>query len=256
MLKKGGVLEVKLADVQLETDFMAEHPELKPGAYLELTVSDSGHGMPAHILDRIFDPFFTTKEKGEGTGMGLAVVHGIAGSHGGTVTASSEPNKGSTFKVYLPAVERQLETQVQTDEPIATGTERILFVDDEPALTNIGKQILESLGYEVTARTSSIEALELFKAKPNGFDLVITDMTMPNLAGDELAKEMIHIRPETPVILCTGYSARINQQQAKAMGIRAFISKITSRCCPTAAASDQRGASGGRQCWFPGCRRF
>jgi PAS domain S-box-containing protein len=225
MLKKGGVLEVKLADVQLETDFMAEHPELKPGAYLELTVSDSGHGMPAHILDRIFDPFFTTKEKGEGTGMGLAVVHGIAGSHGGTVTASSEPNKGSTFKVYLPAVERQLETQVQTDEPIATGTERILFVDDEPALTNIGKQILESLGYEVTARTSSIEALELFKAKPNGFDLVITDMTMPNLAGDELAKEMIHIRPETPVILCTGYSARINQQQAKAMGIRAFISK-------------------------------
>jgi CheY-like chemotaxis protein len=225
MRKKGGVLEVSLADVHLETDFAAKYPELKPGAYLELTVRDSGHGIPTYILDRIFDPFFTTKEKGEGTGMGLSAVHGIVGSYGGAVKVTSEPDKGSTFKVYLPAVERQAETKVQPEEAIAAGTERILFVDDEPALANIGQQILESLGYKVTARTSSVEALELFRTKPNGFDLVITDMTMPNLTGDELAEEMIRINPQIPVILCTGYSAKINQQRAMAMGIRAFISK-------------------------------
>jgi PAS domain S-box-containing protein len=225
MMKNGGVLKVTLTDVQLEGDFTAKQPDLKPGAYLKLTVRDSGHGMPTHVLERIFDPFFTTKEKGEGTGMGLAAVHGIVGSYGGAVFASSKPNEGSTFKVYLPSVKRTPATQVRTEGPLPSGNERILFVDDEPALVNIGKQTLESLGYEVTDRTSSIEALELFKAKPNGFDLVITDMTMPNLSGDELAKEMIRINPQTPVILCTGYSARIDQQKAKAMGIRALITK-------------------------------
>ncbi len=225
MEKKGGVLEVKLVDVQLEAYFTAKHPGLKPGAYLELSVRDSGHGMPTHVMDRIFDPFFTTKAKGRGTGMGLSVVHGIVGSYNGAITVSSEPDVGSTFKIYLPAVERRLGKQIRSEAPIATGAERILFVDDEPALVNIGKLTLESLGYEVTARTSSIEALELFKAKQHEFDLVITDMTMPSLAGDELASEIIRISPETPVILCTGYSSRITQQQAKEMGIRAFISK-------------------------------
>ncbi len=225
MEKKGGVLEVKLVDVQLEAYFTAKHPGLKPGAYLELSVRDSGHGMPTHVMDRIFDPFFTTKAKGRGTGMGLSVVHGIVGSYNGAITVSSEPEVGSTFKIYLPAVERRLEKQIRSEAPIATGAERILLVDDEPALVNIGKLALESLGYEVTARTSSIEALELFKAKPHEFDLVITDMTMPSLAGDELASEIIRISPETPIILCTGYSSRITQQQAKEMGIRAFISK-------------------------------
>ncbi len=225
MEKKGGVLEVKLVDVELEAYFTAKHPGLKPGSYLELSVRDSGHGMPTHVMDRIFDPFFTTKAKGRGTGMGLSVVHGIVGSYNGAITVSSEPEVGSTFKIYLPAVERRLEKQIRSEAPIATGAERILLVDDEPALVNIGKLALESLGYEVTARTSSIEALELFKAKPHEFDLVITDMTMPSLAGDELASEIIRISPETPIILCTGYSSRITQQQAKEMGIRAFISK-------------------------------
>ncbi len=225
MEKKGGVLEVKLVDVELEAYFTAKHPGLKPGSYLELSVRDSWHGMPTHVMDRIFDPFFTTKAKGRGTGMGLSVVHGIVGSYNGAITVSSEPEVGSTFKIYLPAVERRLEKQIRSEAPIATGAERILLVDDEPALVNIGKLALESLGYEVTARTSSIEALELFKAKPHEFDLVITDMTMPSLAGDELASEIIRISPETPIILCTGYSSRITQQQAKEMGIRAFISK-------------------------------
>ncbi|MGB5750729.1 MAG: PAS domain S-box protein [Desulfobacterales bacterium] len=229
MGEKGGVLEVKIADVQLEADFMAQHKELKPGPYLELSVSDTGYGIPAHLLDRIFDPFFTTKEKSEGTGMGLSVVHGIVGSYGGKIIVTSEPGKGTTFKIYLPTVERDEAPQPIAEESIAGGTERILFVDDEPALVKIGKQMLESLGYKVTGRTSSVEALELFKAKADSFDLVITDMTMPNMTGDELARELIHIKPEIPVILCTGYSARINQQQAAAMGIRAFVSKPVPR---------------------------
>jgi CheY-like chemotaxis protein len=220
-----GVLELKLVDVMLEADLSAKYPELKPGPYLELSVSDTGHGIPAHIIERIFDPFFTIKSKGEGTGMGLSVVHGIVASYGGPITASSEPGKGSTFKVYLPAVERSKAPVSIAEEPIATGTERILFIDDEKAIVNIGKQMLESLGYKITTRTSSIEALELFKAKADSFDLVITDMTMPNMTGDKLARELIRIKPEIPVILCTGYSARINREQTMAMGIRGFLSK-------------------------------
>ena len=226
---KGGVLELKLKDVKLEADLTAKYPELKPGPYLELTVSDTGHGIPVHIIERIFDPFFTTKGKGEGTGMGLSVVHGIVGSYGGTITVSSEPAKGSNFKIYLPTVERDMEPLPIAEEPFGSGTERILLIDDETAIVDIGKQMLESLGYKITARTSSIEALELFKAKADSFDLVITDMTMPNMTGDKLARELIRIKPEIPVILCTGYSAQINQKQAMAMGIRAFVSKPVLR---------------------------
>jgi len=229
MGEKGGMLEIKLSDVKLEAGFKDEYSELKPGSYLELTVIDTGHGMPAHILDRIFDPFFTTKETGEGTGMGLSVVHGIVGSYGGAITAYSKPGEGSTFKVYFPVVERQLEPQTQDEEPIAIGTERILFVDDEPALVNIGKQMLESLGYTVTTRTSSLEALELFKAKPDRFDLVITDMAMPNMPGDTLSAELMKVRPEIPVILCTGYSSKISDETAMKIGIKAFAYKPIAR---------------------------
>jgi CheY-like chemotaxis protein len=225
MGEKGGVLEVKLADVKLESYFDAKYPELKPGSYLELVVSDSGHGIPAHILDRIFDPFFTTKETGEGTGMGLSVVHGIVGGYGGAIAVYSKPGEGSTFKVYLPLVESQLEPQSQVEEPIAIGTERILFVDDEQALAKIGKQMLESLGYTVSTRTSSLEALELFKAKPDQFDMVITDMAMPNMSGDILSAELIKIRPDIPVILCTGYSSKISDETAMKIGIKAFAYK-------------------------------
>ncbi len=222
---KGGVLEVKLKDVKLEADLTAKYPGLKPGPYLELTISDTGHGIPVPIIDRIFDPFFTTKGKGEGTGMGLSVVHGIVGSYEGTITVASEPGKGSIFKIYLPALERHKAPNSMAEDPVATGTERILLIDDETAIVNIGKQMLESLGYKITTRTSSIEALELFKAKADSFDLVITDLTMPNMTGDKLAGELIRIKPEIPVILCTGYSVQINRDQALAMGIRAFVSK-------------------------------
>jgi PAS domain S-box-containing protein len=229
MGKKGGKLTVKLLDTYLDADAVAEHPELKTGPHIELTICDTGHGIPAHLIDRIFDPFFTTKEKGEGTGMGLSVAHGIVGSCGGKIVASSELGEGSTFKIYLPAVEKEEPSPPLGVEPVKSGTESILFVDDEIPLVDIGKQMIESLGYKVTTRTSSLEALELFRAKPDGFDLVITDMTMPNMTGDVLAKEMIRINPDIPVILCTGYSARITQQQAASMGIRAFVSKPVVR---------------------------
>ena len=229
MVEKGGVLEVKLTDVNLEPEAEADHSELKPGPYLELTISDTGHGIPPHFVDRIYDPFFTTKEVSKGTGMGLAVVHGIVRSCEGSITVSSKPGKSTIFKVYIPAVKNLSDSQAGVEDPVPLGTERILLVDDELALVNLGQRTLESLGYKVTARTSSLEALELFRAKPDRFDLVITDMTMPNMAGDDLAQELMNISPDTPVILCTGYSERINREQAIAMGIRAFVSKPVLR---------------------------
>ncbi len=225
MREKGGVLEVKLEEVELDADFTALQPDMKPGAYLNLTVSDTGSGMPPDVLERIFDPFFTTKETGEGTGMGLSVVHGIIGSYGGAITACSEPGQGSTFKVYLPIIETSKEAHIGPEESIPIGSERILFVDDESVLVNMGKQIFESLGYDVTTRTSSIEALELFKNQPDRFDLVITDMTMPNMTGEDLAQELIRIKPNIPIILCTGFSAKIDDQKASAVGIRALVLK-------------------------------
>jgi PAS domain S-box-containing protein len=229
MRDKGGVLTVRLSDVKIDEKLSAELPELNPGNYIELAVSDSGRGISPTIQNRIFDPFFTTKEKGEGTGMGLAVVHGIVGSCGGAITVDSEAGEGSTFSVYLPIIQKQKADRARDEGPVPTGTERILFVDDEPALVNIGKLTLESLGYQVTTRTSGMEALELFKAKPRDFDLVITDMTMPNMAGDDLARELMQINPQIPIILCTGYSTRIDKQKAAEIGIRAFVSKPVLR---------------------------
>lgn len=225
MREKGGVMGVKLVEVKLGAGFKAIHLNLKPGTYLELTVSDTGHGMPAHILDRIFEPFFTTKETGEGTGMGLSVVHGIVRSYEGAVIASSELGKGSVFRVYLPVIDRQFKPIPAAEEAVPTGTEHILFVDDEPAIVNIGQQYLKSLGYQVTARTSGLEALKLFEAKPDRFDLVITDMSMPNISGDMLSVELLKIRPDVPVILCTGYSSRISDKSAMNIGIKAFVYK-------------------------------
>ncbi|MEJ2658351.1 MAG: ATP-binding protein, partial [Desulfobacterales bacterium] len=241
MLEKGGVLSVSLSEVELDPGFIAKHFDIKPGSYLKLSVSDTGHGMSAglmeHIFDpffttkekgkgeHIFDPFFTTKEKGKGTGMGLSVVHGIVKSHNGTIHVYSEPGEGSTFNVYLPIIEKKLEQKIRAEKPIPTGTEHILFVDDEESLINMAKQLLVSLGYTVTSRINSIEAFELFKTRPDAFDLVITDLTMPNMPGDELASKIMAIRRDIPVILCTGFSTRITEEKAKSLGIKAFIMK-------------------------------
>ena len=225
MRAKGGRLNIDLSDVVLGGSFLEQHPDLSPGVYIKLRVIDTGHGMQKAILDRIFDPFYTTKERGEGTGMGLAVVLGIVKSHGGTITVESEEGKGSTFNVFLPVILREIDHKVRTNEPIPTGTERILFIDDEKSLVDLGQQILERLGYKVTIRTSSVEALELFIEQPDKFDLIITDMTMPNMTGDDLAGELMNIRADIPVILCTGYSERISKERAHDLGIKEFILK-------------------------------
>ena len=229
MEEKGGTLEVNLVDVEPEADFEVKHRGMKPGPYIKLTVNDTGQGMAPDMLDRIFDPYFSTKDTNEGTGLGLSVVHGIVKSCGGTVTANSKPGRGSTFDVFLPAIESEAEAETWPDEPAAKGTERILLIDDEEVVGNMGKQMLESLGYEVTTRTDGLEALELFKCHPDRFDLVITDMTMPKVTGEDLAAKLMEVRPDIPVILCTGFSAKINKQRAMALGIRAFVYKPVLR---------------------------
>ncbi len=229
MEEKGGVMEVCLCREKLDLKFTSMHTELAPGDYIILKVKDTGIGMAPGVIERIFEPYYTTRDKGKGTGLGLAVVHGIVKSCRGAVTVSSEPGKGSVFTVYLPAIERMAVTEAVKVESLARGSERILFVDDEQSLAELGKKMLESLGYKVFSLTDSSEALKLFRKEPDRFDLVITDMTMPRMTGDELAKEILTIRPDVPVIICTGYSERMTEAKAKSMGIRAFIMKPVNK---------------------------
>lgn len=227
MREDGGVLVVSLTNAEIDEKMAAPTPDLHPGRYVHLTVSDTGHGMAPNVLERIFDPYFTTKKIGEGTGLGLAVVHGIVKSHQGAVKVNSDPGKGSAFHVYFPRADNlQNVPEIQTPKPLPLGNhEAILFVDDEKALVDLGGEMLECLGYEVVARTSSVEALECFRHQPDRFHLVIADMTMPNMTGDKLAQELLRIRPGIPVILCTGYSERISEAKAKALGIQEFLTK-------------------------------
>ncbi len=222
---RGGVLSVRLRDVAEETGRGRIPEGLRRGSYAKVTVSDTGMGMSPEIVASIFDPYFTTKGPGKGTGMGLSVVHGIVESCGGKITVDSTPGKGSVFTVYLPITGNRGAHRSCPPEERFSGSERILFVDDEAPITNMGARILERFGYSVTTRTSSVEALELFRSKPDAFDLVITDMTMPNMTGDLLAAEMTAIRQDIPVILCSGYSRLISEKNASALGIRAFAYK-------------------------------
>ncbi|MBW1680965.1 MAG: PAS domain S-box protein [Deltaproteobacteria bacterium] len=228
MREKGGTLDVKLERVDIDEAMAALHQHLQPGPYMRLEVSDTGKGIDPEVKDRIFDPYFTTKESWEGTGLGLAVVQGIVQTHGGAIIVESEVGKGTTFGVYFPIIEGEKEgvqEQEKVERALPTGNERILFIDDEEMLVEVGKGILEQLGYDVTVRTSSLEALELFKAKSGYFDLVITDMSMPNMTGEHLSRELMKIRPGTPIILCTGFSHVISKEKARAIGIRSFAMK-------------------------------
>ncbi len=225
MREKGGMLDVELSDFSVGQSNGNPHA-MKPGPYVRLIVCDTGEGIPENVIDRIFDPFFTTKKLGEGTGLGLSAVHGIVEQHDGYVTVTSEPGKGSTFSVYLPKIAEELSLAETVDEEaVPTGHERILFIDDEEMLVEMGQDLLEGLGYQVTATTGSLDALALFRADPSRFDLVITDQTMPNLTGVELAKAVIALKPDMPVILCTGFSHLVDADTAKASGIRAFAMK-------------------------------
>lgn len=224
MEKNGGLLEITLAPVELNTDEVAAYYDLKPGRYLKLTVTDSGHGMDSATLARIFEPYFTTREVGEGTGMGLSTVLGIVQDHDGGIKVYSEPGVGTSFHIILPYIEVEAK-KMETIKPLPTGTEHVLFVDDEKVLVDIVEKMLKKLGYKVKVRTSPYEALEAFRANPDKFDMVITDMAMPGMSGENLAKEILKIRPDMPVIICTGFSNMITPEKASSMGIKDFLMK-------------------------------
>jgi len=227
MREHAGALTVSLEQVRVDHDLSARGSEPPPGHYAKLSVSDTGHGMDKATLERIFLPYFTTKKVGEGTGLGLATVHGIVKSHEGAITVHSEPGRGTTFDIFFPLCAQAAKTAGEEDAEIFPQRSncRILFVDDEEIIAQMGKEILEVFGYKVESRTGSVEALEVFRADPAGFDLVIADQTMPNLTGAELARQLMKIRPDIPVILCTGFSETVNERQAKAIGIREYVMK-------------------------------
>ncbi|MCP4634585.1 MAG: PAS domain S-box protein [candidate division Zixibacteria bacterium] len=225
MQEQGGILGIDLKAVEVDAEYASTHQNLSERIYLRLTICDTGKGMDHSTMQRIYEPFFTTKDVGRGTGLGLSIVHGIVTNFGGEITVYSELGKGTTFNVYLPQIDSETESKMQVSEFIPKGNESILFIDDEEQLTYLGKRMLEKLGYSVTIRTSSIEALEAFRAQPDNFDLIITDMTMPNLTGLKLAKEILDIRPEIPIILMTGYSELVTPEKAKRIGIKEYIMK-------------------------------
>jgi PAS domain S-box-containing protein len=226
MQETGGELVIDLDETIIRESERIVPGNLKPGSYVKLCVSDTGQGIAPEIRDRIFEPFFTTKAVGAGTGMGLSVVHGIVQRAGGTITLQSELGKGSRFIIYLPAVEyQQKDKGTVQSQTVIGGTERILFVDDEEQIVGSWQMILSSLGYHVTGKTGSLEAFEQFKNDPDKFDILITDMTMPEMTGDQLARKVKEIRPDLPVILCSGYSAIIDSDRAHSIGIDAFKMK-------------------------------
>jgi PAS domain S-box-containing protein len=227
MREHGGILEVSTRDMELAPEEVRFHSGLKSGLYVELTVKDTGHGIDPDIQDRIFDPFFTTKEIHEGTGLGLSVVHGIVANHGGVIEVSSKIGEGSGFRVLLPAMRERVEDQGAEMAEQPRGTEHILLVDDEPPLAMVGKQTLERLGYRVVFQTSSLAAVEVFRGQQAGnpFDLLITDMTMPQMTGTELATALRQLQPDLPVIVCTGFSELLDAEKARSLGIDGYLMK-------------------------------
>jgi signal transduction histidine kinase/CheY-like chemotaxis protein len=225
MREKGDTLKIGLEEKDLDEDGLLEHPDLSPGPYVILIISDNGPGIAPEIIDRIFDPFFTTKEVGEGTGMGLAVVYGIVKSHGGGISVYSQPEAGTTFTVLLPKILNPESESKEVDTSIPQGCGHLLVIDDEKMLVDLTKKMLERLGYEVTASNSSLEALKIFQAQPDKFDLVITDQTMPHMTGMQLARQLRRIRPDIPIILCTGYSETVSEEKVIATGINKLLMK-------------------------------
>ncbi|GKT08450.1 PAS domain S-box protein [Desulforhabdus sp. TSK] len=222
---KGGTLQVTLSAVELNAESASFQPGLKPGQYLKLTVSDTGQGIPPELLGKIFDPYFSTKPKSEGTGLGLAVTHGIVKSHHGAINVQSVLGKGTVFEVLFPRLPMQTAVQPEQSALSHRGTERILLVDDEPWIVKAQQEILQRLGYHVTAKTSPLEALETFQSHPQDFDLMITDQTMPRMTGKELAGEIRKTRRDLPVILCTGFSPPLMREEMQELGIRQVIQK-------------------------------
>jgi CheY-like chemotaxis protein/two-component sensor histidine kinase len=225
MEESGGILSIDLNNTHFSEPDAGEMLNLPEGTYLRLSVADTGWGISSEYLNAIFEPFFTTKGPGEGTGMGLSVVQGIVEKYGGRIKVTSEVGRGTTFNIYLPVCQDKKESRDVEYDLLELKKEKILLVDDEQSILKMNRQVLNRLGYRVTPRQSSLKALELFRNDPSAFDLVMTDMTMPNMTGDQMAKEMLKIRPDIPVILVTGYSKKINEKMAADMGVKALIFK-------------------------------
>ncbi len=224
MAGKEGVLKISLEDVIIDKEFVERVPNSYPGHFARLTVSDTGHGMTPDVIERIFDPFFTTKHRSDGTGMGLSVVHGVVKDHRGFITVQSKQNSGTIFQIYFPAYEEK-ESFIEEKQQLSRGNEKILLVEDEFAVIEIEKKILESLGYKVTTKTGSLEALEFFQSNSDDFDLIITDMIMPDMNGDKLAEEIHRLNPIVPIILCSGDSKNMSKEKAEQIGIKATLNK-------------------------------
>jgi CheY-like chemotaxis protein len=229
MRPAGGLLEVGLEDIDLESETRIGDEYIGKGSYVKLSVADTGCGMDKEVVERIFEPFFTTKGVNEGTGLGLPVVHGIVKSYDGAITVSSTPGEGTTFEIFLPKIKSEETQESLPPEPMGDKKEVVLLVDDEEMMVDVTGRILERLGFKVVARTSSINALEAFQEKPDEFDLVITDQVMPNMTGTELARKLISIRPDIPVILCSGFPENVHLDELKEIGIKEFITKPISR---------------------------
>ncbi len=225
MRETGSLLEITLADFEVTEENVRSVSGLRIGPHVRLTIQDNGTGMSSDVLERMFDPFFTTKPIGEGSGMGLSVVHGIVANHGGALMVDSQRGKGTKIEVYLPAIPAPVWDGAGDQGTIPLGKETILFVDDEETIVRLGKELLEQLGYTIEVQTNSLEALNVFRHDPQRFDLVITDQTMPGLTGEALSRELLRIRPELPIILCTGFSHIMTAEKAKALGIQAYLMK-------------------------------
>ncbi|MCG8636298.1 MAG: PAS domain S-box protein [Desulfobacterales bacterium] len=225
MRKTGGTLTVILENTEVDQDFLMEFPNLAPGPHLKLQVNDSGHGIPDEVIDNIFEPFFTTKPRGEGTGLGLSVVHGIIKSHKGDIKVYSEPDKGTSIHILFPVLKKERLAIAKNDRPIPGGTEHILLVDDEIPLIESGKTALERLGYRVSVFSDSRLALEAFRKAPDEFDMVISDKAMPHMTGLGLSKKIIAIDPEKPIIMCTGFGDDLSLKEAEKTGIAAVLYK-------------------------------
>lgn len=245
MEQSGGVLTVALGLEEISPEHAGAYLDLQAGRYTLLTISDTGHGMDDETKRRVFEPYFTTKPEGKGTGMGLAMVHGIVKNHNGTVHVYSEAGKGTEFKIYLPVIEEVEDTTAASVEKIKYGNgERVLFVDDEKTILDSGSQALTTIGYELTSLSCPAEALETFRANPWQFDVVITDRTMPKMTGPALAVELLSIRPDLPIILLTGLNNAVTSEEVKNTGIVKTISKPVSLARLSNAIHDALSASG------------
>jgi CheY-like chemotaxis protein len=225
MLESGGTLSILMTKATLDHPLVCNLARISPGAYIKLEISDTGKGMASGTIERIFEPYFTTKEIGKGTGLGLSVAHGIMERHKGHIMVASEPEKGTVFTIFLPVYSGRMDIETGQPSETPTGTEKILLVDDESAIMQLEKRQLSRLGYEVVGTNDPLKALELFRDDPKRFDLVITDMAMPKMTGDQLAEAIKEIQPQMPVILCTGYSEKISEEKAFENGISAIVMK-------------------------------